>query len=285
MTNKNHEQFQIEDLPDFKDPIWEEPNFQENAPEYLALKKQWESVYGLVSENLKPIYDLYPFPNGLDRQQCETSTKEFALSRMNLINKKELTEGEEWFVNLYPLPIGPNWLIDWRFKEKNVGVYPLVNKKFAYAGYVKSFENQGTIGWFIGLIREAAIGNRDFVDRKMSIFEFNEFYGHSSVFKFIKGMILLEGKLDGVESVIRDLRAYEKVYIKNVFGKVIPGRRFSYDSAFFVSKAKEVLKKEPKLKQEILVTRIGRSLRAFQMDVKNEGYKDFKALKADVLKK
>ena len=188
----------------------------------------------------------------------------------------------------YPLPIGIGSLYEWYLlegfetKPELCLPSPLVSSPGAYAGFVFTAKEEETIGWFIGLVEPTDYFNMSDEERQNLSSDQKKFWMHNRKFKFIEGMILLDGKLDG--KVIGDLRAYEKEYNKNILGKVITGRPISDDFDWSLNEARLILKKSPKLKQEILVTEIGISLRAFQNHIKKAGYANFKAFKDSVLK-
>lgn len=244
---------------------------------------------------------MYQFPDLLDQQECQDSTVEFACSRLHIgqqsyqkLKSENLAIDPmfEIYCHEYPLPIGW-WSIfntqqikQWYWTELGWELpTPLVENENAFVGLAKKFTTNNTIGWFLGLVKVYhRYLNNDQVFGELDVDESRYVYIYPQ-FEFIEGMILIEGGLDGVEGVRKELLNYKDDYDKNVFGTMITGRRFSYDSAYYVTEAIKVIKENPRLKQEILVTMIGRSLRAFQIDVKNEGYKGFRDLKSKVLNK
>lgn len=264
----------------------------------------------MVDNALMEYFVEFTFPPGLDKDEAISSTKSFAYSRLKLDIQEEIVnrdENQEFkplsnilcnptlfkLAEAYPLPlsydaIGIWWVQNELRLSPDYGYMPrpLVDTHGGYAGWVYKAENNDTIGWFIGLVEDVNKQKmHELIDSgKPNPQLFFELFENNQ-YRFIEGMILLEGKLDECESVLSELRNVKADYDRDYLGQIVHGRRFSYDSKFFVEKAKEVLKNNPHLKQKFLVPEIGRSLRAFQMDIRNEGYKNFLDFKAKVLKK
>jgi len=250
------------------------------------------------------------FPAGLNKVEAIKSTKLFAYSRLRLDIQEKIAKADDnldfpYLVNMlcnpvlfqlaevYPLPLSYKAIAkayskkDWQqsYDHKGFMPRPFVESYGDYAGWAYKVKHKDTIGWFIGLVVDLnQIKMQELIDSGIPnprLF-FDLFI--NTQYKFVEGMILLEGKLDEAESVIRDLRAYEKIYNKNILGKVITGRPISDDYEWSLNEARAKLKKNPKLKQQILVDEIGISLRSFQNHIKRANYANFKAFKDSVLK-
>jgi len=167
----------------------------------------------------------FEFPDSLDKSECQESTFRFAFSRLN----ENPNFREEWcdpiltkFARMYPLPIGEISIGLSLRSFQNKGRIPptlISRSKAAYAGLAKQFVNGETRGWFIGVVQDNNFLLSAKIIIKQGRTEQWKYLANTKQFKFVEGIIILEGKLD--EKVIGDLRAYEKEYNKNILGKRI----------------------------------------------------------------
>lgn len=193
----------------------------------------------------------------------------------------------EEYVTEYPLPIGIMSILqcyiknDWWAAPKEIVPTPLVEKENAYAGLAFSNYSENACGWFIGLVKVYDQYSVPF-EEWLQLTEVEQYWlKHSKKFEFIEGMILLEGKLD--ESVIRQLKDYEKYYNKNILGKIITGRPRS-DPEYWLEPARAKLRGKPDITQDELAYEIGCDLKTFKINRKNGGFATFQAFKDSVLK-
>lgn len=241
----------------------------------------------------------FPFPAKLDIEDCKERTKFFAKSRLNYHTRKEDSEFFDIvldkFVNEYPLPAGKMSIMRWlyiRNRHLVTGsakvISPLVENLDVDIGFVQMFYNENvdikgrdTIGWFLGLVKPYDTFHMSKEEKDQLSGKDHEFLLRNMHYIFDDSMILLEGKLD--ESVIRQLKDYEKYYNKNILGKIITGRPRS-DPEYWLEPARAKLRGKPDITQDELAYEIGCDLKTFKINRKNGGFATFQAFKDSVLK-
>ncbi|MDD3948717.1 MAG: hypothetical protein PHT43_04555 [Anaerolineaceae bacterium] len=244
-------------------------------------------------------YDqIYEFPAPLDQDECRESTIDFACSRLGInyeryseLKQKELADNPKFeiYCKEYPLPIGSFAIVStymrkrWYWTELH-GFYGhrlIVGNERAIIGLAKKYQNGNTVGWFLGLVKtydrymntETELGE---IEQDEALYVY--FY---PPFEFIEGMVLFEGKLD--ESVIRQLKDYEKFYNKNILGKIVTGRPRS-DPEYWLEPARAKIQEKPDITQDDLAHEIGCDLKTFKINRKNGGFATYKEFKDSVLK-
>lgn len=247
------------------------------------------------------IKNRYPFPDEkLNRQACEKSTENFARSRLqhgfaDLEKSMEIEPDDpavlynpilDYYVKEYPLPIGPISILQcyykhgWYQEPVEVIPSPIVERWNAFAGLAKSFRNNGSVGWFIGLVEVFDLFNNSEEENALLTTDEKIWLYHASVFKFSEGMILLEGKLD--ETVISNLKEYENKYNKTILGKTIPGRPPD-DPEYWLYLFGKVVKSYPGITQRELAMRVHCHEKTIRYNLKKADFPNFKAFKKSIL--
>jgi hypothetical protein len=241
----------------------------------------------------------FPFPAKLDIEDCKKRTKFFAKSRLKYYAYEEDSEFFDIvldeLINEYPLPAGSLSIMRWvtfrniplqtKVKKK---IRPLVENTDVDIGFVQMFYNENvdikgrdTIGWFLGLVKPYDAFHMSKEEKDQLSGNDHEFLLRNMHYIFDDSMILLEGKLD--DSIIREMKGFEKYYNKNILGKVITGRPRS-DPEYWLEPARAKLRGKPDITQDELAYEIGCDLKTFKINRKNGGFATFQAFKDSVLK-
>lgn len=241
----------------------------------------------------------FPFPAKLDIEDCKERTKFFAKSRLKYYTRKEDSEFFDIvldkFVNEYPLPAGKMSIMRWlyiRNRHLVTGsakvISPLVENLDVDIGFVQMFYNENvdikgrdTIGWFLGLVKPYDTFHMSKEEKDQLSGKDHEFLLRNMHYIFDDSMILLEGKLD--DSVILQLKDYEKYYNKNILGKVVTGRPFSKETESIVEAARMAIKEYPLDKLLMIANQIGIPERTLQFHIKRSKYKSWKGLHDSVI--
>lgn len=241
----------------------------------------------------------FPFPAKLDIEDCKLRTNFFARTRLKYYSHDEDSEFFDTvldrFINEYPLPAGKMSIMHWQFirnrdlktKSKTM-IRPLVENLDVDIGFVEMFYKENadsagrdTFGWFLGLVKPYDMFHMSKEEKDRHSGNDHEFLLRNIHYTFDDSMILLEGKLD--ESVIRQLKDFEKYYNKHILGKVITGRPRS-DPEYWLEPARAKIQEKPDITQDDLAYEIGCDLKTFKINRKNGGFATFKEFKDSVLK-
>ena len=240
---------------------------------------------------------LIQMPEELDIDECKRSTMEFVILRNGFDHKGPKGHIEEYrknfpllfeFADTYPLPIGFFSILINVFNRsifkppKQPFPNPLLeSKKVQFVGLTKRFTNDDTIGWFIGMLEDEhfELAVKLLEDEDFDYSE-NSYLQHTHRFKFIEGVILLEGRLD--DKVISDLKEYEKYYNKNILGKVITGRPPD-DPEYWLYLFGKVVKSYPGITQRELAMRVHCHEKTIRYNLKKADFPNFKAFKKSIL--
>lgn len=238
----------------------------------------------------------FPFPENVSREWAEKTTELFARKRSKY---PYYQEGDndiyiernptfEAFLTEYPLPADIFSMILWFTKKEHSRetfpktIFPLVERFDTYIGLVHRVEGDNTIGYFLGLVEPYDYFHLPDNDWQNLTEEQGEFLLTNMFYKFIDGIVLLEGKLD--KSVIRQIEDFEKDYNENILGKLTPGRP-RYDPEDYLGPARPIVRRYPDILQKDLVKRIGCDERTFRRWRELAGFDTFRKFKNSVLKK
>lgn len=229
----------------------------------------------------------FPKPAKWNREASEKSTEAFARYRLNYFadmadkidpERKLFNPILDYFVKEYPLPLGPGSIYEcymrngWDDGPREIMPSPLVEKFDAYAGLAQRFESEKAIGWFLGLVQPYNLYTMPEKDRESLPLGADFYWAYHMEFIFVEGMVLLEGSLD--ESVIRQLKDYEKYYNKNILGKIVVGRPQS-NIQEWIEKVRPFFLQEPDLTQEKLAEYLDVNITSVKKNRIKAGFKTY----------
>lgn len=240
----------------------------------------------------------FPFPENINKEWAVFSTELFARTRFHYSRREEGGNEEhivqynptlELFLDEYPLPADAFSMILWYTKRQHgkeplpKTIFPLVERFDTYIGFVKRFDSDHTIGYFLGLVEPYDYFHMPNNERENLSDVEMEYLLENTLYKFTDSMILLEGKLD--KSVKRQLEDSEKDYNENILGKFTAGRP-RYDPEDYLGPARPIIRRSPDITQRALVNNYLRiDERTFRRWRENAGFKTFREFKNSVLKK